>query len=209
MVERAKRTKRDGKQIHLIVIDGKTEKWYLDLYKEKNSLKNFKVDPELCKKRTLKEQFQTIEENLNNYLSIIWVIDFDVILKETCETPKGEKTKISEFREYMELLKKHENVHILINVPCLEYWYLLHIKNTSKYYTCYNDLEKEFKNTILDGYEKTEKFYKQKNKDIYTKLQPFLEKAITNAKQLGDINIYDMEKGKAEIYKLFSILNKK
>lgn len=205
-MERNKRRKRNFNLIHLIVVDGETEKWYLDLFKEKKGLKNIRIDPQLCKKRTLKEQFEVIEENLSLYQSIIWIIDLDVILKESNETKKGEKPKLSEFREYHKKLSTSTNVHILINVPCLEFWYLLHIKPTSKYYASYNEVEKEFKNTILDGYEKTEKFYKQSMNDIYTKLEPYLEKAVCHARRLGDVDLYEMEKGKAEIYKLFDIL---
>lgn len=56
-MERNKRSKRVLRPVYLIVVDGETEKWYLDLMKEKESLRHLRIDPELCKKRTLKEQF--------------------------------------------------------------------------------------------------------------------------------------------------------
>lgn len=205
-MERNKRPKRVLRSVYLIIVDGETEKWYLDLMKEKESLRHLRIDPELCKKRTLKEQFQVIEENLSVYPHIIWIIDFDVILKESTEKKKGEKPKAAEFWEYYEKLTRYPNIHILINTPCLEFWYLLHLKDTGKYYASYTELEKEFKHTLLDGYKKTEKFYKQSANDIYTKLKPYLEDALSRARRLGEVDREDMEKGKAEIYKLFHLL---
>lgn len=192
--------------VHLIVVDGETEKWYLDLMKEKKGLRHIRINPELCKKRTLKEQFNVIEENLSVYQSIIWIVNFDVILKESAETKKGEKPKLAEFWEYYEKLRAYPAIRILINIPCLEFWYLLHLKNTGKYYASYHELEKEFKHTPLDGYKKTEKFYKQSANDIYTKLEPYLEDALHRARHLGEVDPEDMEKGKAEMYKLFDLL---
>ena len=206
---RSERPKKKLNPIHLIVVDGETEKWYFDLYREKESVKNIKLAPDLYKKIPLRQQYEKIRANSSDYESIIWIIDLDVILKESKECKKGETKRIDELRKYMNEFKKDDKIHILVNTPCLEFWYLLHLRHTNRFYPDYDTLCKEFKNTILDDYEKTEKYYKQTPNDIYTKLEPLMNKALCNANKLGCFNIYDPEKGIAEIHKVFDIINPK
>lgn len=206
MSGRREKPKRSLKSVHLVVVDGHTEKWYLDLFKEKEGLKNFKVDPDLCKQKSLEEQYQTILENVDTYQSVIWLVDLDVIVKETKEAKKGKKTKIALLKGYLESLKQYGQVHVLVNMPCLEFWYLLHFKHTGKYFASYDEVKDAFADTPLADYEKTEKYYKKPSHNIYSKLEPLQEKAFERAEKLGDFDIENYETGKAEMYKLLRLL---
>jgi hypothetical protein len=201
--------KRKGKKVYSLIVDGETEIWYFQLMKQYESFKNFDIKPELPKKKKLSEMFKLVESHVQDYSEVFWIIDFDTILKETNETKEGEKTKIQELNEYIEKLKIYQNVKVLINTPCLEFWYLLHFKETGKFYHNCEPICKELDNTILKGYLKTEKYYKKKDNDIYSRLLPYQQTAIINAEKLGDYNIGDPFKAKAEIYKLMKMKLKK
>lgn len=134
---------------------------------------------------------------------MIWIIDFDVINSETNKTPKGTKTALQEFREYrQEIDRDHENILIIINNPCLEYWFLLHFEKTSKYFSTCEEAGKQLKKHLPD-YEKTQRFYTKESNDIYLKLKPHLDKAITNANSLDEFDINNPKKGITEMQKLF------
>lgn len=198
--------KRKGKKKYSFIVDGKTEKWYLQLMKEHENLKNIDIEPALPKKKKLSELEELIIENAKHYDKVIWIVDFDTIIKEEKERKKSGKSKIQKFKKILHKFKNIENIKILVNTPCLEYWYLLHFKNTSKYYSKCESIFKEFKGTILDNYKKTENYYKKTNNDIYQKLKPLKTQAILRSKKLGNFNLKNYESAKAEIYKIFNIL---
>jgi hypothetical protein len=94
-------------------------------------------------------------------------------------------------------------VAVIVNNPCLEYWFLLHFKQTSKYYETYAILEKLLKKYLPD-YDKSEKYYKNSRQDIYQRLKSYLKAAIDNAGRLGEFDFANTETGIAEMYKLFN-----
>ena len=53
-------------------------------------------------------------------------------------------------------------------------------------------------------YDKTEKFYKKNNADIYTSLKPKLPIAIKNAENLGPFDIQNPNNPVCEIHRLFN-----
>ncbi len=165
------------------------------------------IRPELPKKKRLKELFDYVVENSKDYNQVIWIIDLDTILKEDRERPVGSKSKITELKEYMGELEPIENVFVLVNAPCLEYWFLQHFKESGRFFDNCDKVCDEFKNTILNGYQKTEQYYKRRNADIYQKLKPYKNIAVQNAKKLGDFNIDMPKQGKAEMYKVFELLD--
>lgn len=201
-------TRRKGKGYKTIsiIVDGKTEIWYLQMMKKNEKLNKISIKPELPKKKKLSEQFELVIANSKDYDKVIWIIDFDTLIKEDKDKRKGEKLKTTEFKEYYRKIKNSKNIKILVNNPCLEYWYLLHFKDSSKYYDKCEKVCKEFKNTVLNDYKKSEKYYKNNQNDIYVRLEPFKDIAIQNSKKLGDFNINNLYQGKAEFFKLFELL---
>lgn len=197
-------TKLPSRKTISIIVDGETEKWYFQLLKEYEKLKSFDIKPDLPKKRKLKEVYDQVVTDASNYYKVLWIIDLDVVIKESQKRKKGSKPISVVLSEYIEKLKKKKNVEVLINTPCFEFWLLLHFRKTGKYFQDYDEVCNEFRNTILKGYEKTEKYYKSAN-NIYKKIRPYRDTAITNAECLGDFDPLIPQQAKAEIYKFFKI----
>jgi len=194
------------KLVFSFVIDGKCEFWYLQLLKQHESL-NINIEPKLPQKKKLNDQFELIKTLAEESEKVFWIIDFDTIVKETRETKKGNKTPLREFQELYMKCKTNERITVIINNPCLEYWFLQHFERTSKYFASFEQLEKPLKKYISD-YEKTEKYYKNFRQDIYQKLKPKLSSAVANAENLGEFALDNFQTGKAEMYKIFRIIEK-
>lgn len=186
------RKKRLEKTTYSIVVDGKTEIWYLQMMKNAEDLPRIDIKPDLPKKKKLKELFETVKENAENYDKVIWLVDIDTIISDN---------QVGRFGNYFNRLKKIKNISILANTPCLEYWYLLHFKSTKKYFPTCNKVTTELKKHLKD-YEKTEKYYKNAKNNLYEKLKPYQKDALLHAQNLGDFDITNIESAKAEIYKI-------
>ena len=189
------------------ILDGKCERWYLELLKQHEKLndKNIHLEPKLPQKKKLNDQFELAQTLAKESEKVFWVVDFDNILKETQEAKKGEKTPLQEFKELYNKCKDNENIVIIVNNPCLEYWFLQHFEQTSKYFATYDKLEKPLKKHLPD-YEKTERYYKNFYQNIYLKLKPHLPTAIKNTQKLGKFNFENTQTGMAEMYKIFNEL---
>jgi hypothetical protein len=192
------------KSVFSFVVDGKCELWYLQLLKQHEAL-NINLEPKLPQKKKLQDQFALVETLTEESEKVFWIIDFDVILKETQETKKGNKTSLQEFQELYNKTKKNDKIIIVVNNPCLEYWFLQHFEQTSKHFSSYEKLEKSVKKHLAD-YEKTEKYYKNFRQNIYQKLKPNLPTAIVNAKNLGEFSFDNIETSITEMYKIFNSL---
>ena len=199
--------KGTGKKVYAILVDGETEKWYLQLMKQHESIP-VDIKPDLHKKKKLKEQYVNVVEYSKHYDMVIWVVDIDKMIKEDKETKKGMVSKIKEFKGYVNKLNKLDNVKIIINTPCLEYWFLLHFNDKGKYLqTCDSVVQELKKIELLKDYKKSHTYYFKYNNDIYNKLKPNLVSAIANANKLGSFDFVNPESAKAEMYKIFDILN--
>lgn len=187
------------------VLEGNCERWYLELLKQHERL-NINIKPKLSQKKKLQDQFEMVKTLSKESEKVFWVIDFDAILKETRETKKGNKTPLLKFQGLYNKCKKNEKIVVVINNPCLEYWFLQHFEQTSKYFETYEQLEKSLKSHLSD-YEKTEKYYKNSRQNIYQKLKPNLPTAKTNAKKLAEFTLDNAQTGLAEMYKVFTELN--
>ncbi|MGQ1890361.1 RloB domain-containing protein [Thermophagus sp. OGC60D27] len=125
------------------------------------------------------------------------------LIKVTRETPKGQKSPIQKFIEYQKTIKKkYKNVVVITNNPCLEFWFLLHFQRTSRVFGTCTRVENQLK-SHLKGYEKTQKYYTKQDNDIYTKLKPYLKKAIDNACSLGHFDSDEPYKALSEMYLFF------
>ena len=156
-----------------IIVDGSDEKWYLETIKSHypcSALKRIKIEPELPHKKKIQELFELSRTKYSEgYKHIILIIDFDTIKKASNE--------IQKFKELYEKYNKAKNSNkanwaqsltVIINNPCLEFWYLMHFKKTSKFYQDFNDLKNDLLKHLND-YKKDEQYYKG-HPDIYTRL---------------------------------------
>lgn len=122
------------------------------------------------------------------FTNVFWIIDLDTVIKEDNETPKSKKSLLKTFEEYRtDLITNYPNVVVIVNNPCIEFWFLLHFEKTSKYFDTCSSAETQLKKH-LKNYEKTQKFFTKQNDDIYLKLKPNLKTGIANSIALGNFD---------------------
>ena len=199
--------KRQTRQAFAVVVDGKTEKWYLEMLKYNEPDILFNITDRIPKNKDIDEQYKLVR-NLSKkeeeYDKVFWIVDLDVLLKE--EREKNNSTSsLQKFLNYYKNLSKQKKIVVIVNNPCLEYWFLLHFQKTNKVFTACTDAEKQV-SQHLKGYEKTEKFFKKSNNDIYKQLKPYLQTAVSNATTLGTFDAKDYSKAKCEMPLLFQAL---
>ncbi|WP_348800575.1 RloB family protein [Flavobacterium adhaerens] len=170
-----------------VVVDGDTEIWYLQMLKRNERDIRVSIKPEIPNKKSIEEQYKLVcQLSSKEFTKVFWIIDLDTIVKETNEAPKGKKSPLKIFEEYRaDLVNNFENVIVIVNNPCLEFWFLLHFEKTSKYFNNCLGAETQLKKH-LKNYEKTQKFFTKQNDDIYLKLKPNLKVALQNSLALGN-----------------------
>lgn len=186
------------------VVDGETEVWYLQMLKRNERQLRLNIKPEIPNKKSIEEQYQLVVDlSGREYLKVFWIVDLDTIIKESDKAPRGKKTPMQAFTEFRKKLKqKYENVIVIINNPCLEFWFLLHFEKTSKLFDTCTKAETELKKHLED-YEKTQKYFTKEGHDIYTKLKPALKNAISNSASLGQFDEEEQTKAICEMCLLF------
>jgi len=192
---------------YAVVVEGKTEFWYLQMLKRNERNLNINIEPKIPQKKTLDEQFKTTKALAEDYTKVFWIVDLDVVLKETKQAKKGTETAIQKLKKYKtEIEEKFDNVILIINNPCLEFWFLLHFEKTTKYFQKCERIEKLLKSKkLLLGYEKTRNFYLKQNNDIYTKLKPFQKEAINNAKATKNFDFKNTKTGISQMDLFFEV----
>jgi len=199
--------KRQTKQAFAVVVDGKTEYWYLEMLKRNEPNILFDITPRIPKNKDIDEQYELVTElSEEEYDKVFWIVDLDVLLKEEREK-RNSTSPLQQFLNYYKSLSKQKKIVVIVNNPCLEYWFLLHFQKTNKVFTACTDAEKEV-SKYLQGYEKTEKFFKKDN-DIYKQLKPYLQTAKENATALGSFDTYNHSKAMCEMPLLFQELKLK
>lgn len=203
---RANKKIKERVPIYSFVVDGKCEYWYLQTLKDNERSLKINLSPEIYKKKTLEEQYKRVVELAEESEKVFWIIDFDVIYKETQEAKTGQKTPLQKLEEFHNKCKKNDKIIVIVNNPCFEFWVLLHFCYTKRFYenceTLLPNLQK-----YLAGYEKTEKYFVRTNPDIYKRLKPKLQTAISNSEKLDEFDFKNIATGMSEMYKIFSTLN--
>lgn len=187
-----------------IVVDGETEVWYLQMLKRNEREIRVSIKPEIPNKKSVGEQYNLVCELSNKeFTKVFWIIDLDTVIKEENEASKGKKSPLKSFEDYRtDLTENYENVVVIVNNPCLEFWFLLHFDKTAKYFSNCSGAETELKKH-LKNYEKTKKFFTKQNDDIYLKLKPNLKTAIKNSISLGKFDNKNPKKAMCEMELLF------
>lgn len=158
------------------VVDGYTEIWYLQMLCRNEPHVRINIKPEIPSHKSMYQQYRLVKElHHREYNKIFWIVDFDTIVKEHKEAKPG-VNRLKEFNCYRNRLKKLDNVVVIVNNPCLEFWFLLHFENNHTYYPKYSDLHIH---RYLPDYRKSRGYFV--NKDIYARLKPRLAFAIKNA----------------------------
>ena len=199
--------KRQTQQAFAVVVDGETEYWYLQMLKHNEPNIPFKITPQILQKKNIKQQYELVTDlSEEEYDKVFWIVDLDVLLKEEREK-RNSTSPLQQFLNYYKSLSKQKKIVVIVNNPCLEYWFLLHFQKTNKVFTACTDAEKQV-SQHLEGYEKTEKFFKKDN-DIYKQLKPYLQTARKNATALGSFDTHNHSKAMCEMPLLFQELKLK
>ncbi|MDU7563650.1 MAG: RloB family protein [Acinetobacter baumannii] len=204
-------TPKKGNFSIYVLVDGECEQDYLlsiktvEPFKSILSSQKVKIAQDIPKTKSLDAQFNAVSEALDDYDRVFWIVDYDVIRKETLMQKKGTQTSLEKFSVLSKKFKgltslkkyKDKEAYVLINNPSIEFWYLLHYENTSKLYPTSEAVEKKLATHLASYTKNDEKF----RKSIFSLLQANLENAIQNAKLLvQDDN--DIQ-ARADMYKIF------
>lgn len=192
-----------SKPTFAVVVDGDCEVWYLQMLKRNERSIVVNIEPKIPQRKRLSEQYENLIALSEENTKVFWVIDFDVITRETKSAKVGSKTALQSFLEYKKTIaEKYKNIVIIVNNPCLEFWLLLHFEATSKYFDTCEGAEKQLKKHLKD-YEKTQKYYTKQDNDIYLRLKPNLADALKNAKALKLFDAENPNKGMSEMQLFF------
>ena len=188
-----------------LVVDGETEVWYLQMLKRNERDIRVSIKPEIPNKKSVEEQYNLVCALSNKeFTKVFWIIDLDTVIKEDNETPKSKKSPLKTFEEYrIDLIANYPNVVVIVNNPCIEFWFLLHFEKTSKYFDTCSSAETQLKKH-LKNYEKTQKFFTKQNDDIYLKLKPNLKTGISNSIVLGNFDNKNPKQAMCEMELLFN-----
>lgn len=198
--------KREFNKVCTFIVEGETEKWYIAQLKYEENISYFRILPEIIRKSSLRYQYHKIEEFADYSDELYWIIDYDVIkFKDFQSNSNRYSEELKFYINKLKISRKLKNkIVIIINNPCLEFWFLLHFKYTSRLYQNYKELKFEFgKIELLNNYEKTNHYFK----NFYSKLKPYLSFAINNAKKLDKIDNKNIDRPSAGMYKIFENFN--
>lgn len=177
---------RRARQTIAVLGDGECEFWYFQMLKRNEPQIQFALKPEIPRKSNIDWQYERAVALSSEYDFVYWVIDLDVILAEDRVGKKGDHSPLKKFQKLIDRIsKKYSNVKVLINNPCLEYWFLIHYEDTrTGFANCGAALKKLKKQ--LPAYEKNQRFFTQQGSDIYLRFKPLLPQAIFRSKQIGE-----------------------
>jgi len=201
-MRKSKKIKIKARPNFAIVVDGDTEVWYFQMLKRNERTINVNIEPKIPQKKSIAKQFELVKFLSVDYKTVFWIIDFDTVIKETRETKKVKETPLQAFLKYRKIIEReNENVVIIVNNPCLEFWLLLHFKKTSRCFDNCTAAENQLKKYLKD-YEKSRTYYTKQGNDIYLRLKPHLNIAVNNASLLGSFNEGEPNRAMCEM-KLF------
>lgn len=154
---------------------GITEQWY---FKHLKTLKDYhvKIRPRFFGTETANGMAKRIEEVLRNDGFAICVFDADVSTWNELELKKWNALR----RKY----KDNPSVLLCDSLPSIEYWFLLHYRNTNRYYGTSQAVIEDLKN-FIPQYDKAEKFLQQEKWVAEMTGEGRLEEACARAEALG------------------------
>lgn len=139
---------RNTKPAIKIIGEGITEHFY---FKHIKSIFGYKctIRPRFFCKTCVSQIEKQIKEEYESGVTIICVTDADVAQRTPAEQQRLSALKI----EY----KNKKNVIFCDSMPCIEYWFLLHFKDTCPTYPNSQQVVKDLKK-FIKNYERTENF---------------------------------------------------
>lgn len=164
--------------IPTIIGAGITEQWYFTHLK---SLRGYrvKIRPRFFGTETAVGMAKRIEEVLQNEGIAICVFDADVSTWNDAERRKLDVLR----KKY----KDNPSVLLCDSMPSIEFWFLLHYKNTSRFFGTSKAVIQELRKYVPQ-YDKTEQFLSNQNWVANMSSDGRLEKACVNAGNTSEEN---------------------
>ena len=156
-----------------VIGEGLTEKHYYQHLRKLKSY-NYVIRPRFFSSNNCIYYLEKhTEELLLADVMVICAFDADVARRNAIERKR--------YRNFIKKYRNNENVIICDSLPSIEFWFLLHYRNTNKYFQNYKEIRNELRKYI-PNYDKAEKFLCQEKWAIsLIKKQDF---AIENGKKL-------------------------
>lgn len=173
-----KQSYRVAKPAIVIIVDGDNEKWYISqarAYYPNNGVRSIKIKPEMVQHKRCRDLFESAHQKLGEGASSVFlVLDLDTIRKDArdlidfhnlysqyIKVKSGNKSRKNKWME---------KLTIIVNNPCLEFWYLLHFKPTTKFYDDFCAIREDIRKiNALSNYDKSQEYY-YNAPDIFTRL---------------------------------------
>ncbi len=190
---------------YAVLVDGETEAWYLQMLRRNEPSLGISIKPELPAKKTLKAQYEKVCDLAEEYDKVLWIIDLDTVRKETHEAAKGHQNAAQELITLRKRVEGNDKITVIINNPCLEFWFLLHFEYTAKEFAHCQSAENLLKRHIAD-YDKSKEFFTKQNHDMYLRLKPHLQAALQHSKRLPAFSPEEPHQSISEMHKLFEEL---
>lgn len=208
--------KRVAKKTIAVIVDGQDEKWYIQKAKEHypcEAIKHASIQPEMAEKKKVQDLFDTAHERIDaGFDHVILMVDMDDPLNKPAEFERFkvlyEQYRRAKCNNITPANRWMKNLIVIVNSPCLEYWYLLHFGKTTKFYDDYASLRNDLRRIPdMSRYEKSEDYY-LRSPDIYQKLD-----GTSNRLQAARNNAFPFslaecrEKGCSEMNQLFDFFD--
>ena len=192
---RSRATKNQIKKSVLIIGEGTCEQVYFKQLNQTEKYKSIhiesKVPPHPMPTDIVNRAIKLKKESAFN--SVWCILDID-----------KESQNPSDFNTAIKRAKEHR-IKIAKISPCLELWFLLHFKKTTKPFISCEEVESDLIK-YLPKYDKSEKFYRSTN--IAQLLSPKLNKAIENSIELEKHNIKNQTNSStSEFHKIIQDIN--
>lgn len=171
--------KRPQKSPKITVVgEGITEQYY---FRHIRSLYGFRyvLKPYYFGTTSLQEMDRKISEIISGGGIAVCIFDTDVSQRDEAERKK-----------LMNLKRKYErksNVIFCDSLPSVEYWFLLHYRNTNRHFGSSAEVEHELR-TFIERYAKTTDFLENEKWVVAMCADQKLETAIQRAKDFGEEN---------------------
>lgn len=168
-------TKNTFDVIPTIIGAGITEQYYFEHLKNLFGYR-LKIRPRFFGNENIYYIEQRIKQVLDEGGRAICVFDADVTNWDAAEKKKLEELK----RKY----GNKSDVLICDSLPSIEYWFLLHFKNTTRFFNTSKEAEREL-SAFIRNYEKHERFLSKPDWVMQMTDDEKQSEAITRAKDIG------------------------
>lgn len=148
------RKERELKRSRITVIgEGLTERWY---FEHLRTIKGYSYDckPRFFAHQSYEEMMKLIDWVLQNGGIAVCVCDADIT--------RDNEERNKKLQEMKALYAKDERVFICDSMPSIEFWFLIHYMNTSKYFKDTDAVIKVLKK-FIPGYNKTGAFLEKQS----------------------------------------------